>query len=1207
MVAAGENDAGLKKLEYLSLVSKVCSELETHLGFGDKILAEFITELGRSCDTVDEFDAKLKENGAEMPDYFVRTLLTIIHAILPPKAEKEVKKDMEGDGSGKDSKFKALSIQDSRDRVKEIDKELEIEAKEKSRRENEERHRERDTEDKHGRTDRRDGDRDRYRDRERERDRYDRDDRRRDRERRRDGYDREDGGGERERRNVRHGYDREDGGGEKERRNVRHGYDREDGEGERERRNVRQGYGGGNSNELELYGVYKGRVSRVMDTGCFVQLSDFRGKEGLVHVSQIATRRLGNAKDAVKRDQEVYVKVISISGNKLSLSMRDVDQDSGKDLLPLKKRDEEDGFRSNALGSSKEGPVTRTGLSGIRIVEEEEDTGPSRRPLKRMSSPEKWEAKQLIASGVLSVQEHPMYDDEVDGFLYQEEGVEEELEIEMNEDEPAFLQGQTRYSVDVSPVKIFKNPEGSLSRAAALQSALIKERREVRDQQQRTMLDSIPKDLNRPWEDPMPETGERHLAQELRGVGLSAYDMPEWKKDAFGKALTFGQRSKLSIQEQRQSLPIYKLKKELIQAIHENQVLVVIGETGSGKTTQVTQYLAEAGYTTRGKIGCTQPRRVAAMSVAKRVAEEFGCRLGEEVGYAIRFEDCTGPDTVIKYMTDGMLMREILIDENLSQYSVIMLDEAHERTINTDVLFGLLKKLVKRRPDLRLIVTSATLDAEKFSGYFFNCNIFTIPGRTFPVEIMYTKQPESDYLDASLITVLQIHLTEPEGDVLLFLTGQEEIDFACQSLYERMKGLGKNVPELIILPVYSALPSEMQSRIFEPVPPGKRKVVVATNIAEASLTIDGIFYVIDPGFAKQNVYNPKQGLDSLVITPISQASAKQRAGRGGRTGPGKCYRLYTESAYRNEMSPTSVPEIQRVNLGFTTLTMKAMGINDLLSFDFMDPPSPQALISALEQLYSLGALDEEGLLTKLGRKMAEFPLEPPLSKMLLASVDLGCTDEILTIISMITTGNIFYRPREKQALADQKRAKFFQPEGDHLTLLAVYEAWKAKNFSGPWCFENFVQSRSLRRAQDVRKQLLSIMDKYKLDVVSAGKNFSKIRKAITAGFFFHVARKDPQEGYRTLVENQPVYIHPSSALFQRQPDWVIYHELVMTTKEYMREGTVVDPKWLVELAPRFFKVADPTKMSKRKRQERVEPLYDRYHEPNSWRLSKRRA
>lgn len=1067
----------LKELERLSLVSKVCTELESHLGLGDKVVAAYIIDLGKSSRSVDDFEEKLKQ--FEMPDYLVRTLFTIIHAILPSESKAEKQLGKEGVSGKADTMFRALGIADGRERVKELERELELEAQQ-HRMENEEqelrRDRDLDGRDRHRdrydrRSERGHGDRDRARqrdrdrdwDRERDRDReMDRDwdwARDRDRDRKRD-YREEDG----DRRGRRHDYQSE--------RSRRGGYGENYGDDREERRN-----GGHRSDEPELYKVYKGRVSRVMDTGCFVQLNDFRGKEGLVHVSQIATRRISNAKDVVKRDQEVYVKVISVSGQKLSLSMRDVDQNTGKDLLPLKKSENDDVFRTNPTSGSRAAPVTRTGLSGIRITEED-GVAPSRRPLKRMSSPERWEATQLVASGVLSLSEHPMYDEDGDGLLYQEEGAEEELEIELNEDEPAFLQGQTRYSVDMSPVKIFKNPEGSLSRAAALQSALIKERREVREQQQRTMLDSIPKDLNRPWEDPMPETGERHLAQELRGVGLSAYNEPEWKKDAFGKDVTFGKRTKLSIQEQRESLPIYKLKKELVQAVHDNQVLVVIGETGSGKTTQVTQYLAEAGYTTRGKIGCTQPRRVAATSVAKRVAEEFGCRVGEEVGYAIRFEDCTGPDTVIKYMTDGMLLREILIDENLSQYSVIMLDEAHERTIHTDVLFGLLKQLVKRRSDLRVIVTSATLDAEKFSGYFFNCNIFTIPGRTFPVEILYTKQPESDYLDAALITVLQIHLTEPEGDILLFLTGQEEIDFACQSLYERMKGLGKNVPELIILPVYSALPSEMQSRIFDPAPPGKRKVVVATNIAEASLTIDGIFYVVDPGFAKQNVYNPKQGLDSLVITPISQASAKQRAGRAGRTGPGKCYRLYTESAYRNEMSPTTIPEIQRINLGLTTLTLKAMGINDLLSFDFMDPPSPQALISAMEQLYSLGALDEEGLLTKLGRKMAEFPIEPPLSKMLLASVDLGCSDEILTIIAMIQTGNIFYRPREKQAQADQKRAKFFQPEGDHLTLLAVYEAWKAKNFSGPWCFENFVQSRSLRRAQDVRKQLLSIMDKY---------------------------------------------------------------------------------------------------------------------------------
>lgn len=1121
---------GLKRLEYLSLVSKVCTELEAHIGSSDKTLAEFIIDLAQKSDTVEGFSKLLKQNGAEMPEYFVKTLLTIIHAILPPcsKADREKLKGLGGDKEEKKSAFPGLSVPDNKQRVKEFEQELgsdgTIDGVRVVPQQGKENGKEKSTKSRDGEREKvrghggreEDGFRDRdsrkYGERDRDRDEIrvrDGGDSRRDKESRRDErgqrYDERDGGRHRDSRDRGHDRDEDrergngrtrdrdrDGGREEvsgrpprdtdkwrdtDRHGSNRGRDREDRHEDGERNTSSRAVVPAMVEEPELFGIYRGRVSRIMDYGCFVQLLGVRDrKEGLVHVYHIASRRVVNAKDAVERDQEVWVKVISIGEKKMSLSIRDVDQKTGQDLLPMKRPTaEEENLRANPSSSSL-APMTRKGLSGITIVEEDENTS-ARRPMKRMSSPERWEAKQLIASGVLDVRDYPMYDEDGGGMLYQDEGAEEELEIELNEDEPAFLRGQTRYSIDVSPVKIVKNPDGSLQRAAMTQSALAKERRELREQQQRTMLDSIPKDLNRPWEDPMPETGERHLAQELRGVGLSAYDMPEWKKDAFGKAPTFGQRSKLSIQEQRQSLPIYKLKNELIKAVNDNQVLVVIGETGSGKTTQMTQYLAEAGYTTRGKIGCTQPRRVAAMSVAKRVAEEFGCRLGEEVGYAIRFEDCTGPETVIKYMTDGMLLREVLIDEQCATYSVIMLDEAHERTIHTDVLFGLLKGLVRRRPDMRLIVTSATLDAEKFSGYFFDCPIFTIPGRTYPVEILYTKQPETDYLDAALITVMQIHLTEPEGDVLLFLTGQEEIDTACQILYERMKGLGPNVPELIILPVYSALPSEMQTRIFEPPPPGTRKVVVATNIAEASLTIDGIYYVVDPGFAKQNVYNPKLGLDSLVITPISQASARQRAGRAGRTGPGKCYRLYTESAYRNEMLPTTVPEIQRINLGSTTLTMKAMGINDLLSFDFMDPPPPQALISAMEQLYSLGALDEEGLLTKLGRKMAEFPMEPPQSKMLLASVDLGCSDEILTIISMLQAQNIFYRPREKQAQADQKRAKFFQVEGDHLTLLAVYEAWKAKNFSGPWCFENFVQSRSLRRAQDVRKQLLTVMDR----------------------------------------------------------------------------------------------------------------------------------
>jgi ATP-dependent RNA helicase DHX8/PRP22 len=681
---------------------------------------------------------------------------------------------------------------------------------------------------------------------------------------------------------------------------------------------------------------------------------------------------------------------MSIAGQKISLSMKDVDQDTGEDLNPAPSTSSRPGLTSQESETALRNPDRPLSLLDLKAnVEEDELT--NRKRVQRISSPERWELKQMMAANCIDKMDLPEFDEET-GLLPKLAEDEEDIEIELVEEEAPFLRGHGRVLNELSPVRIVKNPDGSLAQAAMMQGALSKERREqkmlLREEQE--AADAPAQGANKTWIDPMPDAGAAPSTSLGRGTGAPVYDMPEWKKHITGgpKGASFGKKTSLSIVEQRQSLPIYKLRDELIKAVNDNQILIVIGETGSGKTTQITQYLSESGFTARGKIGCTQPRRVAAMSVAKRVSEEFGCRLGQEVGYTIRFEDCTSPETLIKYMTDGMLLRECLIDPDLQSYSCIMLDEAHERTIHTDVLFGLLKQAVQKRAELKLIVTSATLDAVKFSQYFYEAPIFTIPGRTFPVEILYTREPETDYLDASLITVMQIHLNEPPGDILLFLTGQEEIDTACEILYERMKSMGPDVPELIILPVYSALPSEMQTRIFEPAPPGSRKVVIATNIAETSLTIDGIYYVVDPGFVKQKVYNSKTGMDSLVVTPISQAQAKQRAGRAGRTGPGKTYRLYTERAYRDEMLATPVPEIQRTNLASTVLQLKAMGINDLLNFDFMDAPPVESLIMALEQLHSLSALDDEGLLTRLGRRMAEFPLEPSLSKMLIMSVHL---------------------------------------------------------------------------------------------------------------------------------------------------------------------------------------------------------------------------
>uniref|UniRef100_A0A0B7K3K7 RNA helicase n=1 Tax=Bionectria ochroleuca TaxID=29856 RepID=A0A0B7K3K7_BIOOC len=619
------------------------------------------------------------------------------------------------------------------------------------------------------------------------------------------------------------------------------------------------------------------------------------------------------------------------------------------------------------------------------------------------------------------------------------------------------------------------------------------------------------------------------------------------------------EKKALSIQETRKTLPIYKYRDEFLEALETHQILVIVGETGSGKTTQLPQYLHEAGYTKNGmKVGCTQPRRVAAMSVAARVADEVGVKVGNEVGYSIRFEDCTSEKTILKYMTDGMLLREFMTEPDLAGYSALMIDEAHERTVHTDILLALIKDLSRERPDLKLLISSATMNAEKFSTYFDDAPIFNIPGRRYPVDIYYTPAPEANYLAAAITTTFQIHTTQDKGDILIFLTGQDEIEAAELEIAETAKKLGTRIKELIICPIYANLPSDLQAKIFEPTPENARKVVLATNIAETSLTIDGIVYVIDPGYVKENVYNPATGMSNLVVVPCSRASAGQRSGRAGRVGPGKCFRLYTKFAYMNEMDESTTPEIQRTNLNGVVLQLKSLGINDLLDFDFMDPPPTEALIGALNQLFALQGLNHKGELTKLGRQMAEFPTDPMLAKAVLAADKEGCVEEVLSIVSMLSEASaLFFRPKDKKIHADSARNRFTVKDGgDHITLLNIWNQWVDSDFSPVWSRENFLQQRSLTRARDVRDQLAKLCER----VEKSG------------------------DSYRTVKNNTTVWIHPSSVLMSIDPPekMVVYFELVQTTKEYMRSVMPIEAKWLSELAPHFHKKKDVEEMEQKK-------------------------
>ena len=676
-------DADLYNLEFLSLVAKITQEINNYTGLNDKTLAEFVISLHDQSKTLPEFKGKLQEVGANFPESFIENVDRLILTLHPKHKKKPAASGKENASDGvvdevdkKKRMFPGLALKDReweptapKDAImKEVDdmmSQLEGAAK---------RARPRTTE--------------------------------------------EERSPKRLRRSRSRSRSRSPPPPPRRRSPSPHqsrGYD--------DRRDDRRGRGSGRQLDERpvLYKIYTGRVNGLKEFGAFVQLEGVAGRvegefllecqhnsdsnhlAGMVHVSNIQQgARANSAADLLSRGQSVKVKVMSVAGSRIGLSMKDVDQATGRDLTPHLR------IKSEAELAAEEERRAAHGANAVPLKSrgaKEEVV----RSAKRLTSPERWEIKQLISSGALDASEYPELDEDFANPLARAE-VEEELDVEIREEEPPFLAGQTKKTLELSPVKIVKAPDGSLNRAALAGASLAKERRELRQQEANEQADSEARDFSAPWLDPMAKESDRVFAQDLRRDlrGQKAGEQPKWKEATFNKATTYGEITSLSIQEQRKSLPIYKLRDALLQAIREvsncfsssgaapltgpqHQVLIVVGDTGSGKTTQMTQYLAEDGYADKGRIGCTQPRRVAAMSVAKRVAEEVGCRLGQEVGYTIRFEDCTSPETRIKYMTDGMLQRECLMDPDVSQYSVIMLDEAHERTIATDVLFGLLK------------------------------------------------------------------------------------------------------------------------------------------------------------------------------------------------------------------------------------------------------------------------------------------------------------------------------------------------------------------------------------------------------------------------------------------------------------------------------------------------------------------------------------
>lgn len=636
----------------------------------------------------------------------------------------------------------------------------------------------------------------------------------------------------------------------------------------------------------------------------------------------------------------------------------------------------------------------------------------------------------------------------------------------------------------------------------------------------------------------------------------------------------------------REQLPVYQFRDQLIESVRNNRVTIIEGATGSGKTTQIPQFLLEANIIPADKqIVCTQPRRVAALNVANRVAKEMDVPIGQVVAYTIRFDSTETENTSLVYMTDGLLLREFVRDPDVNRYGIIIIDEAHERTINTDIIIGLLKKAVERRNDLHAVIMSATLEVDKFIKFFPDSPHLKVPGRLFKVDIIYSKEPVGSYVDAAVTTVYDIHVNQPPGDILLFLTGEEEIDLSCGRIRDKINAQrallehSGQVLEPIVLPFYASLHPSQQEEVFKPTPPGARKIIISTNIAETSVTIDGVVFVVDPGFVKQKQYDPERHMSRLIVTVISKAAANQRSGRAGRTQEGKCYRLYPEAAYNMNLPEQTTPEIQRTDLANVLLMMLAAQIKDVVNFPFLDPPPAIQMGSAAEELYHLGIITMEGELTEIGKNIALIPVEPKLAKALICSEKYGCTEEIATLVAVLSEqGQMFSRPQKDAAKADEKHATFKSKSGDHVTYLNVFEDFLRQNPKQRriWCETNFINFRFMERANRSRQQLVSMLKHMNIKLMhipeeKSGERDNLVIRALLEGMFMQIAMLNVRSStYQFLQSAKEAEIYPSSMLKNATSEWIVYSEYISTKAEFVRTVSIVKPEWCFEASPSFF-------------------------------------